>query len=891
LKLFFLLIFSVYSQDWGVYESKYFHLEFPKSQVKTAKYLYALSDTLVVNISNFFNYDLKHFKEKPIRIIFSDSKDVSNGFAIDNNIVIYAESSHYLDSWTNDYAWYERVLAHELIHHFMFRLIKRGPQSFGLAFQYLTSDMPPRWFSEGLAQFLVEKWDYFRSEKRLKEAFFDNSLSYGSMHKNLSISYAAGHAFIRFLADKYGLDKLKNVLKHEEGSLVYSFHASIQASYKKSIQELYLEFYRSLAIYYGYKYQNFSKDTNIYKPSYPEYFETYRLEKWSDKNLSFVFLARENSTDRFTKLIIADSLKNKIFLDENVLNFSVDTTHKIIFYNKVIPEIVGDELYTRSNWYLYNHDKKNQELVIKNVRSKYSIIDYPNIIFVEQKDDGYDLVKYDIYDKTIKRISFDYLSIGKIYKYQDLILVEGQNKKTGSRAIYSFIGESLVEYLNDEEVDNRNLIEINNDTVKYILNQISNSKMNIAVVDINNEMKTLSFYEDYELELYDREQKELYLKHNLFGRNLIIKIPISELNKINEKIIDRQSFFDFKSPLSKKIKLKERNEIALTDRSIFNFDHFLTLGFPYPIDGDYGLFALNILSEPLDRFRSLLIMNYNNKNKNDSFIFSEQKIRQYGLEMRLRNVLLPKIFSVDRENYLKQWKTDLSVSKRIYLSDPIKSIIAGLTVSRDALFFKNRKQTVLGLSGHIQYKQQQFFVYDDFIPSRLFSLQSILYKGYIGDKNMSFFKQRIESGYEFFQSFYSKTLFQYSYQDNSNSELLYTGIDKYYQYEIPKDILHSSSIRGFNRNMFSNNLFWVSTELKYFLLKNSTFKALFVPLNKVSLDLFLDYARLMDKGTTIYSYGYQLSFLYPSFELQTGKWHIDNENNWYFRLKLNYDIQ
>jgi len=87
------------------------------------------------------------------------------------------------------------------------------------------------------------------------------------------------------------------------------------------------------------------------------------------------------------------------------------------------------------------------------------------------------------------------------------------------------------------------------------------------------------------------------------------------------------------------------------------------------------------------------------------------------------------------------------------------------------------------------------------------------------------------------------------------------GIDRYYEWNIPRDYKFTRTLRGIREDISGKNLFWCSSDLLYFIDENTGYDILFLPVDNLAASLFIDYARIKDiRLTEITSYGAELSF-------------------------------
>ncbi len=114
--------------------------------------------------------------------------------------------------FTGSYADFDHVLNHELVHAFMFDLF--FGQSMESVFSRQSLMRLPLWFMEGMAEYESRGWDY-ETEMIIKDLAVNQRLipinqldGYGGSY----FVYKEGQAIIKFIVDRYGRQKLSELL-------------------------------------------------------------------------------------------------------------------------------------------------------------------------------------------------------------------------------------------------------------------------------------------------------------------------------------------------------------------------------------------------------------------------------------------------------------------------------------------------------------------------------------------------------------------------------------------------------------------------------------------------------------------------------------------------------
>ncbi len=226
--------------DWRSAETEHFKIIYPAHldglEVQAAAIAEACFDSLAANFEVTF--------DKKLRIYLSDEDEIANGFAVPigtgfTNIWVHANA--FAIHWTGADKWLRKVIAHELAHLFHYRATR---SNLG-AYSYLFSKPRPRFWTEGLAQYMAENWDAQRGERWLRTAALEARPSFTdeSSTWNDRLMYASGHGQVRYFADQYGDSSLVRLLHHRKPAFLGMGHVhDFQAAFRDVTGESYSAF-------------------------------------------------------------------------------------------------------------------------------------------------------------------------------------------------------------------------------------------------------------------------------------------------------------------------------------------------------------------------------------------------------------------------------------------------------------------------------------------------------------------------------------------------------------------------------------------------------------------------------------------------------------------------
>lgn len=212
-----------------------------------------------------------------IDILILDASDDANGFAIYpwSQVAIFAPHMDWV--LRNRQIWLRNVVTHELAHVFSLRRAARlAPFDYvilngstynaraGINFNFSVPWVPliaPNWWIEGIAQFEAEQNgnDTYDSQRDmlLRDAWLTGTLPTLDFIETFDRSedwtqgervYNTGYAFLRYLRDRFGADKVRRLAFHKP---LFNFSSSVEAAFGQSLPELFDAFKKSLAERYA----------------------------------------------------------------------------------------------------------------------------------------------------------------------------------------------------------------------------------------------------------------------------------------------------------------------------------------------------------------------------------------------------------------------------------------------------------------------------------------------------------------------------------------------------------------------------------------------------------------------------------------------------------------
>jgi len=230
--------------EWSFIQTRHFDIHFYEDAYPTAKFTAEVMEAAYNEITGELHYKIQrrvpvfiynsHNDFQQTNIISSLLPEGVGGFteAFKNRIAI---------PFNGSYEDLRHVLHHELTHAVIYDML------FGNSFSSLLSRQRlfnlPLWFAEGYAEYSSRHgWDYF-SDMFVRDATINEYLA-PPMYLGGFLAYKQGQAMVKYIVDKYGEEKLGEILK--KGKIHLTMNKALEAAIDISEEDFYKEFHKEM---------------------------------------------------------------------------------------------------------------------------------------------------------------------------------------------------------------------------------------------------------------------------------------------------------------------------------------------------------------------------------------------------------------------------------------------------------------------------------------------------------------------------------------------------------------------------------------------------------------------------------------------------------------------
>ena len=424
--------------DWFTIKGEHIEVHFHAEAKRTAEVVVKIADEIWGPITSLYQYepDVVHY-------VIKDIDDYSNGatYFFDNKIEIWTSALDYDLRGTHN--WLRNVISHEFTHMVQIQAAMKTSRTVPIAFlQWLNYDDErrpdilygypnvvvsyplatinvPAWFAEGTAQYMrsefnYDNWDSHRDMILRSYALDGNMLTWDQMGVfgktslgNESV-YNSGFALTRYIAQKYGEDKLREVNFALSNIGLFSIDAAFEKVLGKDGNEIYEDWKKYITEDYKKRTENVLSNLVIGKTIadvgfgnfYPSFSpDGKKILYVSNKSADYFSLSSIYEYDIATKesklLIPAIRSTYDWIQGENKLVYSRLTEDNPYWYNV-------HDIFT------YDFVKKKEKRLTSNLRTNQPSVSHDGrkIVFLFQKDGTTNLGIIDIDGKNFKQITF-----------------------------------------------------------------------------------------------------------------------------------------------------------------------------------------------------------------------------------------------------------------------------------------------------------------------------------------------------------------------------------------------------------------------------------------------------------------------------------------------------
>ncbi|MEW5794722.1 MAG: hypothetical protein AB1772_00030 [Candidatus Zixiibacteriota bacterium] len=214
--------------DWSYIQTRHFDIYFYEDAYSIAKFSANVLEAAYKEVSDELNYNLQH--RVPV-FLYNSHNELQQTNIIPNllseGIGGFTEpfKNRIAVPFTGSYEDLRHVLHHELTHAVVHNMLFGNNLSSILSRQRFF-DLPA-WFSEGYAEYSSRHgWDY-NSDMFLRDATVNNYLVPPQYLEYNYFAYRQGQAMVKYIADKYGEDKLHKLI--QKGKILLTMSKTMKA--------------------------------------------------------------------------------------------------------------------------------------------------------------------------------------------------------------------------------------------------------------------------------------------------------------------------------------------------------------------------------------------------------------------------------------------------------------------------------------------------------------------------------------------------------------------------------------------------------------------------------------------------------------------------------------
>ncbi|RKY90713.1 MAG: biopolymer transporter Tol, partial [Ignavibacteriae bacterium] len=424
--------------DWYTIKGEHIEVHYHEGAERTAKVIAKIADEVWDPICSLYGYEPDN-----VHYVIKDIDDYSNGatYFFDNKIEIWTSALDFDLRGTHN--WLRNVISHEFTHMVQLQSAMKASRSIPAVFfqilSYEDARRPdilygypnyvvsyplatinvPAWFAEGTAQYMRKEfeydlWDTHRDMILRSYALDGNMLTWEQMGVfgktslgNESV-YNSGFALTRYIAQKYGEDKLGKITR----ALGSFGNFTIDAAFDDVLGKDGIEIYNEWQEFLVDDYKNRSKDVlenllegkKVAETGFGNFYPSFRDDS------STICYVSNKSSDYFSPSSLYEynikTDKDKLLVSGVRSTYSWIPGEQKIVYSKVTED--NPHGYNVHDLFIYDINEEEETRLTHNLRANQPSVsnDGKKIVFLFQKDGTTNLGIVDIDGKNFKRLSF-----------------------------------------------------------------------------------------------------------------------------------------------------------------------------------------------------------------------------------------------------------------------------------------------------------------------------------------------------------------------------------------------------------------------------------------------------------------------------------------------------
>lgn len=424
--------------NWQTIKGEHIVIHYHEEAERTARTVLKIAEEVWGPITSLYQYE-----PETVHFVIKDIDDYSNGatYFFDNKIEIWASALDF--DLRGSHNWLRNVISHEFTHmvqiqsslktsrslpavylQFLNYEDKRRPDIL-YGFPNFIASFPvaginvPAWFAEGTAQYMrkefnYDNWDCHRDMILRSYVLDGNMLTWNQMGVfdktslgNESV-YNSGFSLTKFIAGKYGEDKLRKISKALGKFKNFTIDGAFKDVLEKDGREVYAEWKEYLTKDYKERIapveQNLVSGEMIAKEGFGNFYPAFS----NDGNKIIYCSNKTNDYFSLSSVYLYD-LNTK--QEKLVAPLVRSTLSWIPNTNKIIYAKLSEDNPSWTNihdLYIYDIDKEEETRLTFGLRTNQPCIsnDGTKMAFVYQKDGTTNVGTVDIDGKNFKRLTF-----------------------------------------------------------------------------------------------------------------------------------------------------------------------------------------------------------------------------------------------------------------------------------------------------------------------------------------------------------------------------------------------------------------------------------------------------------------------------------------------------
>jgi len=546
-------------------------------------------------------------------------------------------------------------------------------------------------------------------------------------------------------------------------------------------------------------------------------------------------------------------------------------------------------------WYIYNIETGGEKIIAKSIRAHFGVFDQQNnLILSEAGAEGTVFRRFNSKENQSTSLIKTKMPVGNLSLMPDGRILFDAQRASGNRDIF-ILDKGKMTALTNDSLDNRMPLAVNDTLI--VFNRIEETNAALAVYNLNSRSFSTNINDQYAywLQSIDSESRDIVCLRWKTGRKYeFMYLAVDSLLKTDsrpDRLAVKEKYSSWMKKTPQPVNLFNLPDTALSTFKRtpvrlpqFPMHNLLTFAMPaYDEKQGLGIYGMTLWIEALQRQMVQASFYIVPKDYNKSFVLFSHLFNAYNNQFLTSYYHGPAIFSYENGDYLEVWEdiVRFEILRSFYIFGSSRTIF---TPGMEYIYYQYKmidrlpsypetfSNHGMNVSFSIQHRLPTAFY--PVVSKKHIKFSGLYYRSFDSKYDFDIKSLNLNLGSNLWWEtlgISAKTSFKQA--GGTLPPLKRLGVDRYYQFDIPRDILETKTVRGVREDISGDRMLWASVSADWMLAQRTNMKLLFLPVNNLAVSAFYDFARIRQNKNNevdVSGYGAEVGFGEQFYRLSAG---------------------